>query len=173
MYQNIYRIEYSKVKSDYHMNLYEIHYICKYNPPFNTDYKSNNKNMFDFPELTWNTYIFKSFIDNIQTHYLMKYGEDTINVKEKLYSNSEFYNEIINIFINSRFTYLQFNPDEYSIKECLSDDDFDKIDELDYCKNDCLIENDKECDSCKDRITWREYYNNRIKESKLKFHNKE
>lgn len=103
----------------------------------------------------------------------MKYGEDTINVKEKLYSNSEFYNEIINIFINSRFTYLQFNPDEYSIKECLSDDDFDKIDELGYCKNDCLIENDEECDSCKDRITWREYYNNRIKESKLKFHNKE
>lgn len=173
MYQNIYRIEYSEVKSDYHMNIYEIHYICKYNPPFNDNYKSSNTDLFDLPDdLIWKPFIFKSYLDNIQFHYSIKYGKDAINVKNELKINQDFYNEIINSYINSYFTYFQFNQDQDLYSDIINEKEENVLidDELDYCKiHNCNIENDDECENCKDKITWRDYYNDKIKESKLKF----
>lgn len=170
MYQNIYKIEYSEVKSDYHMNIYEIHYICKYNPPFNDNFKSNNTQLFDLPELIWKPFVFKSFLDDIQLHYYMINGKNAINVKKEFKNNINFYNEIIKEYLSSNFIYQQFHKDLFSISDIYPDEENIILeDELDYCKNNCDIENDDECINCKNKITWREYYNNRIKESKLKF----
>jgi len=166
-YTNTYKIEYSEVESDYHMNIYEIHYICKYNPPFNESYKSNNMNLFDLPELNWKLYVLDSYKENCRLHFVLKYGKEK-DFYSELKINKEFYNDLIDYYISSNILHKKFNYDPPEIMYL--DDEFEENDILECCKNNCFCdEDDDECKRCKDKITWREYYNNKIKEAKNKF----
>lgn len=164
MYPNVYKIEYCEVESDYCMNIYEIHYICKYNPPFNVDYKSTNQKLFNLPELTWDLYVFKSYIENVQRHHIMKFG-NAISIKSKMKRDPAFYKKIINQYLECDFVHTQFS--DYDIISEYYPDEIEEEDSLDFCsKNyDC----DAECEDCDDKgVTWRDIYNQKIKESKDK-----
>jgi predicted GIY-YIG superfamily endonuclease len=108
LYSNIYKIRYAEVESDYHMNIYEIHYICKYNSKYNTEFKTNNKRLFDIPEVEWKLYILKKFIENCYTHYIIATGDISIDKRD---------------FKNSNYFQLQCIP-EYEQNKKIIDDYF-------------------------------------------------
>ena len=168
MYPNVYKIEYCQVPSDYHMNIYEMHYICKYNPPFNTNYKTNNKQLFNLPELSWKLYIFNSFVkDYIEFFYKINDKKD-INVKDELNNNINFYNEWVDVYFKTHYTHRQFNPESYFYDDFYDDNDEIIIDDdLDYCKYNCDDCDEDISENCCKKVTWRDVYNQKVTESKL------
>jgi len=169
MYPNVYKIEYCQVLSDYHMNIYEMHYICKYNPAFNINYKTNNQKLFDLPELDWKLYIFNLFIkDRIEFYYRIT-DDKNINVKDKLKNDIDFYNQWIEVYFKTNFIHRQFNPDLYYYYE----DEEETVDEddLDYCKFNCDNCNVYEDENiiCNKKVTWREVYNQKIIDCKNQY----
>lgn len=99
-YDDVYKIEYTEVPSEYHMNIYEIHYICKYKPIYNKQYKVNNVDLFDLPELDWKLYILKSFMGNCLVNFIAIHG-DTKDFYSELQNNKKFYNEIIKYYLSN------------------------------------------------------------------------
>lgn len=84
LYSNIYKIRYAEVESDYHMNIYEIHYICKYDPKYNIQFKTNNKKLFNLPEVKWKQFVLKDFIITLQNSYILRNGQE---IKDIINSN--------------------------------------------------------------------------------------
>lgn len=100
LYSNIYKVRYAEVESDYHMNIYEIHYICKYNPKYNIQFKSENKNLFQLPEVIWETYIPKEFIKNARFNCTIRTGQQFNNIED--FVNSTYYKKCLPEFEYSR-----------------------------------------------------------------------
>ncbi len=111
-YDNIYKIEYAIVPSEYHMNIYEIHYICKYKPIYNKQYKVNNVDLFDLPELDWKLYILKSFIQDCRTNFIIRHGNEKDFFTE-LKNNKEYYNEVMNSYLSNDIIHRNFTSYEY------------------------------------------------------------
>lgn len=53
---NTTKIEYSELKSEADMFLYEIYYINKLKPPLNVDDKSHDELSVALPDIEWNTF---------------------------------------------------------------------------------------------------------------------
>jgi len=113
LYDNVHKIEYCEVESEYHMNIYEIHYICKYKPLHNIEFKSDNINLFNLPEIKWETYILKSYFDECYMYYRFKLNMSIKDVKYKLNNDIDFYNEFIKEYLDDNYVHRSFNPDSY------------------------------------------------------------
>ena len=115
MYNNVHKIEYCEMESDYHMNIYEIHYICKYNPLYNIDFKSENSNLFNLPEIIWKPYILKSYIDDSNLYYYCSFKLSIKDVNNKLKTDKVFYKEFIKEYLDGTYVHRAFNPDYYAV----------------------------------------------------------
>ena len=116
LYKKTYWIEYAELESDYLMNIYEIHYICKYKPKFNTQFASDNINMFDLPKVNWKPYIFKGYIEDFNTYNAVKYGIDISSEEAtNIIDNDEnFHNQFIKHYRKIKYIHNQFNEyDDY------------------------------------------------------------
>jgi hypothetical protein len=129
LYSNIYKIRYVEVESDYHMNIYEIHYICKYDPKYNIQFKTNNKKLFDLPEVNWKQFVLKDYISIIKESHRLRTGEE---IKDIIHNN--YYKESLKYYEKLRdtgdddFKYINyinkyFNPNicENEYDECFID----------------------------------------------------
>lgn len=128
LYNNVHKIEYCEMESDYHMNIYEIHYICKYKTKFNIDFKSDNNNLFNLPEITWKPYILKSYIDNMNLYYYCNFKMSNADINDKLNIDVEFYEKYIKGYQEGYYIHRTFNPDSYEIN---SDGGYSLIDDND------------------------------------------
>lgn len=123
LYNDVYKIRYAEVESDYHMNIYEIHYICKYNPKYNIQFKTNNKKLFNLPEVNWEQFVLKDYISIIEESYMMKTeGEIKDFIHSDWYKKSLKYYEKLRDTGDENLKYINyvnkyFNPnifeDEY------------------------------------------------------------
>ena len=113
LYKNIHKIEYSEVPSNYHMDIYEIHYICKYKPKYNIQFASDNTDLFDLPELEWSLYILNKYTSDFCKREIMCYGIDSKDTLKKLEQNKDFYNQFIDEYTNTDYINKQFNREEY------------------------------------------------------------
>ena len=112
LYENVYKIEFCELESDYHMNIYEIHYICKYKPKYNLEYQSINVNLFNIPELNWNVYILNKYVQKVSANSLMRNGKEGLSIKEidqKLKVDIDFYNSFVKHYLESSFVNNIFN----------------------------------------------------------------
>ena len=55
--QNVSKIEYTELKSEADMNLYEIYYINLWKPPLNVDDKAKDELSIRLPELEWKEFV--------------------------------------------------------------------------------------------------------------------
>jgi len=117
LYNNLHTIEYCEMESDYHMNMYEIHYICKYKPLYNLEFKSDNNNLFDIPDIIWTPYIIKSYIDDVSLYYYCNFKLTIKDIRYKLANDIEFYNEFIKEYLDSTYLNRIFNPDFYEVND--------------------------------------------------------
>jgi hypothetical protein len=115
LYENVYNIEYCEVESDYHMNIYEIHYICKYKTKYNIEFKSKNNNLFELPELNWQVYILKSYIDDCHLYYFCHFKLTYKDLKQKLLEDEKFYDEFLSEYLEDNRVHREFNPDSYEM----------------------------------------------------------
>ena len=113
LYKNIHKIEYSEVPSNYHMDIYEIHYICKYKPKYNIQFASDNTDLFDLPELEWSLCILDKYASDFCKREIMCYGIDSKDTLKKLEQNKDFYNQFIDEYTNTDYINKQFNREEY------------------------------------------------------------
>ena len=108
MLSNTYYIQYSEMDSDYHMNMYEVHYICKDHPKYNKEFASDNDILLDIPDLKWKNFIFIQFTNNITRNYLVRFGvylsRDEVIDKIKNDKTGLFKDVFKNIFVKSHLT---------------------------------------------------------------------
>lgn len=109
LYENIHKIEYCELESDYHMNIYEIHYICKYKPKFNIEFASDNTNLFDLPDIKWNTYVLKKYTQEFCNMNIVREGAMPEDTMKKLKDNNDFYNEYTEGYLETSYINRQFN----------------------------------------------------------------
>ena len=93
------------------MGIYEIHYICKYNPIYNREHKTDNVDLFDLPELNWEIYILKSFIDDCRMHFIMVHGED--DFYSEFQNNKDFHSEVLSSYLSNNTIHRRFASYEY------------------------------------------------------------
>lgn len=109
-YSDIYSIEYTEVESDYHMNIYEVHYICKYKPKGNIQYASKNQNLFDLPDVEWDIYIFKDYLERINSNHIVDFGFGILDeMIYKLNNDENYFNEFLDNYKKSKYIHSRFN----------------------------------------------------------------
>lgn len=115
LYEKLYWIEYADVKSDYHMNIYEMHYICRHKPKFNIQFASENIDLFDLPKVKWKPYITNDYMRRYCTYHSIRNNNDITQqeVVNKLESNITFSNQFTKEYRNSNHIHRQFNAHLY------------------------------------------------------------
>lgn len=138
LYNNVHKVEFCEVESEYHMNIYEIHYICKYNPLHNIEFKSNNINLFSLPEIIWKPYILKSYINGCGLYYFHNFKMSIKDINDKLKNDIDFYNDFVKEYLEDNYVHKTFNPDSYEFNPNTGQDEF--IDDYEDIEEEIIIE---------------------------------
>ncbi len=93
---NVTKIEYTELKTEADMNLYEVYFINLWKPPLNVDDKARDELTIVLPELSWNEFVpskwdeWKKQLQSGDLHGWNKARNERIKDEEWMYAGADF-----------------------------------------------------------------------------------
>ncbi len=93
---NVTKIEYTELKTEADMNLYEVYFINLWKPPLNVDDKARDELTIVLPELSWNEFVpskwdeWKKQLQSSDLYRWHKARNERIKDEEWMYAGADF-----------------------------------------------------------------------------------